>query len=134
SMTAPVVARGSRVSDSSGVRQATLVVPMGTSAVMRMPTGTMQPLPTAHIRATEFTVGDDGDKAMPAALPPQSAYTYAVELRADEAGEAKVEFNQPLPFFVENFLGFPVGTTIPSGYYDETRGTWVADESGRVVG
>ena len=31
------------------------------------------------VRATEYTVSDSGPAAMPAALPPTSAYTYAVE-------------------------------------------------------
>jgi len=45
---------------------------------------------------------------MPAALPPTSGYTYAVELSVDQAlaaGATGVHFNKPLPFYVDNFLG-----------------------------
>src|SRR5262249_2387876 len=61
---------------------------------------------------------------------------YAVEFGVDEAkaaGAIDVRFSSPLPFYVENFLGFPVGTVVPLGSYDRTRGVWVAAESGRVV-
>ena len=33
-----------------------------------------------NVRATEYTVGEQGPEAMPAVLPPQSGYTYCVEL------------------------------------------------------
>lgn len=65
-----------------------------------------------------------------------SAYTYAVELSVDQAlsaGATQVQFNQPLPLYVENFLGFPVGGSVPVGWYDRTRGVWVPANNGRVV-
>ena len=37
------------------------------------------------VRATEYTQGSQGLAAMPAMLPPSSAYTYCVELSLDEA-------------------------------------------------
>src|SRR4029079_5484540 len=87
-------------------------------------------------RATEYTVGSNGPATMPAALPPTSGYTYAVELSADEAiasGAAGITFNQPLFNYVQNFLGFPVGSIVPAGYYDRQRGAWIPSENGRVV-
>lgn len=130
------VARGSPVNDTDGSRQATLIFPAGTTASMVLPDGTTQSLASLHVRATEYTVGPTGPKAMPAALPPTSAYTYAVELSVDEAvmaGATTVQFNQPVAFYVENFLGFQVGGTVPVGYYDRTRGVWVPSDDGRVV-
>src|SRR5262249_55055226 len=38
-----------------------------------------------------------------------------------------------LPCYVENFLGFPVGTPVPLGSYDPARGVWVPADSGRVI-
>ena len=38
-----------------------------------------QPLGDLNVRATELTVGPNGEKAMPGELPPSSAYTYAVD-------------------------------------------------------
>jgi RHS repeat-associated protein len=130
------VARGSVVADVDGTRQATLLISRGTQAEMVMADGTRQALTSLSVRATEYTVGGNGPKAMPAELPPTSGYTYAVELSADEAlasGASDVHFSQPVYFYVENFLGFPVGMAVPSGYYDKARGVWVASENGRVV-
>ncbi|MEW8052519.1 MAG: RHS repeat-associated core domain-containing protein [Candidatus Thiodiazotropha sp.] len=73
---------------------------------------------------------------MPAPLPPASGYTYAVELSADEAiaaGAKRVEFNQLLPLYVDNFLDFPVGQPVPIGYYDFELSAWVPSEDGRIV-
>ncbi|WP_438031825.1 hypothetical protein [Sorangium sp. So ce204] len=135
---APIsVARGSVVADADGVRQATLLFPTGTGAEMLLPDGTTQPLATLRVRATEYTVGEHGPAAMPAALPPASAYTYAVELSVDEAvaaGATSVRFTQRIPLYVDNFLGFPVGMDVPAGYYDRGLGAWVPSDDGRVLG
>src|SRR6266545_8187935 len=134
---APVeVARGSSVTDTSGTRRATLLFKQGTVATMVMPDNTTQPLASLHVRATEYTVGANGPLAMPAALPPASAYTYCVELSADEAqaaGARSVTFDRPVSFYLENFLGLPVGRGVPAGYYDRGAGEWRADPDGRVI-
>jgi RHS repeat-associated protein len=130
------VARGSQSVDDDGVRQATILFPAGTHATVTLPNGTTASLGTVHVRATEYTVGEDGPRAMPAALPPTSAYTYAVELSIDEAeavGATNVEFDRPVPLYVENFLGFSVGGRVPTGYYDRAKGLWVPSEDGRVI-
>ena len=134
------VARANPVTDSSGTRQATLLFPQGTTATMNLPGGGMQGLSTLHVRATEYTVGANGPATMPGALPPTSAYTYAVALSADEAvtggvkvGVADVLFNQPVPFYVENFVGIPVGARVPLGFYDPSRAQWVPEPDGRVL-
>jgi RHS repeat-associated protein len=130
------VARGSLVEDKDGARRATLLFPTGTHADMVLPDGTSQPLSAFHVRATEYTVGPSGQAAMPGLLPPASGYTYAVELSVDEAaaaGATKVVFSQPVYFYVENFLGFPVGSEVPAGFYDREIGAWVPSENGRVI-
>ena len=130
------VARGSVVTDADGTRQSTLLFPQGTTAEMVMPNGSALAMGTLTIRATEYTVGPDGPKAMPGELPPSTGYTYAVELSADEAmgaGATEVRFNQPIINYTENYLGFSTGTWIPAGYYDRVRGMWVASDSGRVI-
>ncbi len=128
--------RGSRQTDAEGSRQATLLIPPGASAELVLPDGTTQAVTSLSLRATEYTVGDSGPEAMPAELPPTSAYTYCVELSADEAmatGAKDVRFGTPLPFYVENFLNFPVGTSVPVGSYDRTGGTWIPEPSGKVI-
>jgi hypothetical protein len=113
------VARGSVLEDADGARQATLVFPAGTQATAVLADGSEVVLDTAHVRATEYTVGPRGPEAMPGTLPATSGYTYAVELSVDEAdamGASSVVFDRPVGFYLENFLGFAVGTAVPLGY------------------
>jgi RHS repeat-associated protein len=130
------IARGSTVTDSSGTRRATAMFFPGTRATMEMSDGTTQPLTTLSVRATEYSVGNDGARAMPAPLPPQSAYTYCVELSIDEArdaGATSVRFSPGVPFYVENFLGFPVGMKVPVASYDRTKNAWIPSPDGKVI-
>lgn len=136
-MNAPAmqVAQGSTISDSDGTRRATLFIAAGTSAVIHTPAGTQTPA-SLTIRTTEFSVGPDGPALMPAVLPATSAYTYCAELSTDEgvaANATKVSFSQPLAFYIENFLEFPVGTVVPVGYCDRAKGAWIASENGVVL-
>jgi len=129
--------QGSVSEDADGERQATLLVPSGTTAQMVMPGGSTQSFtgPLA-MRATEFTVGPDGPDAMPGELPATSGYTYAVEFTVDEAlsaGAESVTFNQPIPAYVDNFIGFPVGTIVPVGSYNLAEGAWEPEPNGRVI-
>ncbi|MGW6027400.1 NHL domain-containing protein [Streptomyces sp. NPDC055099] len=127
--------RATAVTDHDGTRRAGLFIPAATTATMHLPDGTSQPLETAHVRITEYTAGDRGAAAMPANLPPASAYTYAIECTADEAvrADAQVRFNQPVQLYSENFLGFPPGVTIPLGAYSRDDGHWQAEPDGRVI-
>jgi RHS repeat-associated protein len=125
------VARGTSQTDTAGTRQATVLVPPGTTITNWTP-----PNGVMTIRATEFTVGANGPKRMPADLPPTSGYTYAVALTIDEAvaaGVPSVQFSQPLSFYVDNFLHFPVGSAVPLGTYDSSAGQWVAMPSGVIL-
>jgi len=73
---------------------------------------------------------------MPAQLPPTSLYTYAAELTADEAvaaGATDVHFNQALPVYLENFLGFPVGTAVPTMTTAIMTSTLPPSASGRTT-
>ncbi len=131
------VAQGSEVTDEDGTRRVTILFPQGTTATMVMPDGSTQPLTTLSVRATEYTVGERGPQSMPAELPPSTDYTYAVELSVDQAvaaGANHVEFNQPVPVYVDNFIDFPVGVTVPSGWYSPNQAAWVASTSGKVIG
>ncbi|MDH4099778.1 MAG: hypothetical protein OEV28_04320, partial [Nitrospirota bacterium] len=130
-------ARGSVISDSDGTRQATLLFPQNNWVTMVMPDGTTTTLNSVNVRATEYTVGPSGQAAMPAPLPPTSGYTYAVEFSVDEAvavGAKMVRFSRPVISYNENFLGFPVGAIVPSGYYDREKGAWIPSDNGRVIG
>ncbi|MCZ7651701.1 MAG: hypothetical protein M5U13_11295 [Thermoanaerobaculia bacterium] len=130
------VARGSLVEDDDGPRRATLLFPEGVQAEMVLPGGATVSLSALTVRATEYTVGPEGPSRMPAPLPENTGYTYAVELSADEAiaaGAVRVQFDQVLAFYLENFLEFPVGETVPVGYYDRELAAWVPSDDGRIV-
>ena len=130
------VARGSVTDDARGKRQSTLMFAQATKAKMMLADGRKQGLEELSVRSTEYTVGEDGEDAMPGELPPGVAYTYAVELSVDEAkaaGAAKVLFDPPAIKYVENFIGFPAGADVPAYYYDQDLGVWVPSNDGRVV-
>ncbi len=130
------VAQGNPVTDTDGTRTATILFPAGSQATMTLADGSTQPLTTLHVRATEYTVGPNGPQSMPGALPPTSGYTYAVEMSVDEAvaaGAKDVQFNQPVPVYIDNFLNFPVGGIVPLGYYDRVKAAWIPSANGRVI-
>ncbi len=130
------VAQGSVMTDADGSRQARILFPANTQAELVLPGGITQTISTLSVRATEYTVGPNGPQAMPGNLPPASGYTYAVDYSVDEglaANATDVRFSQPLIHYNENFLGFPTGTIVPSGYYDRQKAAWIAAENGRVV-
>jgi RHS repeat-associated protein len=130
------VHQGSVQTDTAGARKAMLIFMPGTSASLVMSNGTTQSVSSLHVRATEFTVGTNGPAAMPGVLPPLSAYTFCVEYSADEAisaGADSVVFDQPVISYVENFLSFPVGLSVPIGFYNRRSAAWEPLPNGRVV-
>ena len=130
------VAQGSLVTDDDGARQATLLFSQGSTAELVMPDGSVESINSLHVRATEFTVGQNGPAAMPGELPYNSGYNYAVELSVDEAiaaGATDIRFSEPVQLYVENFVGIPVGLDVPTGYYDRALAAWVPIDDGRVI-
>jgi hypothetical protein len=114
--------------DDRGSRSSTLVLTGDNRAYSVDASGNViQELTTITIRATEFTT----ENSMPEKLPPNSAYTYCVELSVD--GDPRVRFDKPVILWVDNFLGFNVGEAVPVGYYDRDRGVWVPSDNGVVV-
>ena len=132
----PQIAHSSVVSDADGTRSVSLLFPAGTSANLVMPDGTTRACNGLTIRATEFTVGTNGLAAMPAPLPPTSAYTYCAEFTGDEAvnaGARTIVFNQTVWGYLDNFLGIAVGALVPAGSYDRQKAAWVPENNGRVI-
>ncbi|WP_254839628.1 carboxypeptidase-like regulatory domain-containing protein [Natronomonas marina] len=141
------VATSQPVSDGDGDRQAAVFVPPNTSA-MDTDDGTAPE--ELEIRATEYTVGENGPEAMPDELPNRVGYTYAVELTArnpdssdgstssqtafiDTESRGDVEFDQPVYEYERNFLDFPVGQRVPMGFYDEDAAAWEGGDDGRII-
>jgi YD repeat-containing protein len=130
------VHRATTSADERGTRTATLYVPSGTAAELVLPDGSSVSVPSLSLRATEFSVGVDGALAVPADLVPTGAFTYAVELSADEAGALaadRVELSQPVSLYLENFLELPVGSVVPVAAYDRGAASWLGIDNGRVV-
>jgi hypothetical protein len=131
------VAQGNPATNSDG--KATVFFQQGATATMKLPDGSSQPITQPMtVRATEYTVGPDGPKAMPAELPPTSAYTYAVGVTVDQAQsvgatEVDVDPEHPAISYTDNFLGFPVGRKVPAGVFDAAAGAWEPTKSGVVV-
>ena len=128
--------QGSPVSDTDGARQSTVLFPAGVTAQVYNADGSTRSVSALHVQMTEFTVGDAGPRAMPGELPAVTGYTYAIELMAAEAGvkiAGKEVLFAPVVFYEKNFLDFPVGGSVPLGYYDGERGAWVPNDNGRVV-
>jgi RHS repeat-associated protein len=131
------VAQGSVRTDEDGTRQSTLLVPSGTQATLELSDGSTVDLASMNLRITEYTVGDTGPNAMPAGLPPETDYTHAFEVSADEAiaaGATNLRFSSPLVYYVDNYRQFPVGWLVPFGSFDRQMGLWKAEESGIVLG
>jgi len=101
-----------------------------------MPDNSSKELSSFHAHVTEYTVGERGPQSMPGDLPASSGYTYAVEYSVAEAAAVNaqsVTFSNPVVGYVENFLHFPVGTSIPLGAYDPAADAWKASNSGLIV-
>lgn len=126
-------------SDLNGDRRLTLIFQQGTRCTLSVGAGDTTTT-DFHVRAKEYTVGADGEEAMPGTLPPSSAYTYCVNLSTVEgdamAGSgppARVAFDRPVVTYVREFLGMPVGASVPSGSYDFATGHWLPSEDGLIV-
>jgi RHS repeat-associated protein len=120
--------RSTTVSDASGSRACTMVFTGDTQAYLADANGNnVQRLSTIVVRATEFTTPE----SMPAQLPPNSGFTYCAELSAD--GAERVKFDKPVVTWVDNFLGFPVGSPVPVGFYDKDKSRWVPADNGIVI-
>jgi RHS repeat-associated protein len=129
--TTTTVVAGDLETDADGSREAALLFPPGTTASVA---GEPTPRSSYGVRVKELTNrSETGREGMPASLPPQSAFTYAISLAVEGAEDKAVTFNQPVPVYVENFLGFPNGENVPVGRFDPVSAQWVAEENGRIV-
>jgi len=123
-----VTHQSSPITDEFGSRSATLVFAGDNRAFLMDENGhDVRELSTITTRATEFTTPE----SMPAELPPNSAYTYCMELSVD--GAQRVRFDTPVMVWINNFLGFDVGTAVPLSYYDRDKGHWLPADNGKVV-
>ncbi|EFL49690.1 YD repeat protein [Solidesulfovibrio fructosivorans JJ]] len=118
----------SPVTDAFGKRSATLVFTGDNKAFEVDASGnTLRELTEVNVSTTEFTT----PASMPAKLPPTSAFTWCADMVVD--GASRVRFDKPVIGWLDNFLGFEVGTIVPVGYYDRDKAVWVPSDNGLVV-
>lgn len=139
------VARGRFATDTNGDRDVRLIFRPGTRARIKWRSGgglDSAQFSKIRVRATEYTVGQDGQESMPGELPPSSAYTYCFDLRTDESDSIAIAvgksylttyFTDTVSCYVRNFLHYPVGAYIPLGFYDAESGKWVSESDGVVL-
>jgi len=130
------VALGSTVTDADGTRQAVIMFPQGTQAELLLSDNSLQSISTLTVRSTEYSNGNNRNKALPGELPENVGNAYVNEISVDEAiaaGAREVRFNQPVTTYVDNFLGLPVGGLVPSGYYDKVKSEWMSSDDGRII-
>lgn len=88
-----------------------------------------------QVRATEFP--RTGDQTLPGTMPGNVGLTYAAEFSVDEAikqGASSVDFDKPVINYTTNRIGAPVGSPVPTAYYDREAGKWIPQPNGIVLG
>jgi RHS repeat-associated protein len=129
SATTTTTALGQVETDTDGTRQAALLFPPGTVATVDG-----QNLNSYSVTVKEMTNRDHlGRDGMIAPLPPQTAFTYAIDLSVLGAEDRDVSFNKNIGIYVDNFLNIPKGKNVPVGRYDRNKQQWVAEPNGRVL-
>src|SRR5690606_24322144 len=79
------------VTGTRGTRRHSALFAAGTHPQAVLEDGSKIPLAQLSVRITEYTVGENGPKRMPAPLPPTSQYTLAFEVSVDEAIQLRAE-------------------------------------------
>ena len=128
--------------DIDGDRRITVVVPPSTEAEIYLSDGASQSLSQMTLHISEFTEGLTGPESMPGALPSTTAYNNASNIVVEEAELAgaiqidggQVFFNQPVYYYTDNFLGLPIGTSVPVGIYDQATQAWNPQPNANVIG
>ena len=129
----PAIARGPAYSDARGTRTPTALIAPATGGTLVFPGGSARPVTSAQLCIQEL-------QALPADLPALAGFAYTLELDAAEvraANTTAIRFAPAALFVVENFLGFPVGTSVPAARFDRASSLWAPAPNGvvaRVVG
>lgn len=127
----PTVVGGDTETDANGQRTAKIFFPTGTKATVE---GESSPRVNFEVQVKEMTnLSKTGRDGMVAPLPEPSAFTYAVNISLKAAENKPINLSQPVPVYVDNFLGMPNGETVPVGYYDTQVAHWIASGNGRVI-
>ncbi|HKY34627.1 MAG TPA: RHS repeat-associated core domain-containing protein [Polyangiaceae bacterium] len=137
------VAEGDVIEDPLGRRQPVVVFVKDTKATAKLADGSEEELKELHVRLAEYPLElpsaetiDEPSRFAPGTSPHPGSLSWGIEATIDEAqalGATTVEFSTPASVLVENFLGLPVGSPIPMGYYERGKGHWQKEQAGRVI-
>ncbi|HKY34616.1 MAG TPA: RHS repeat-associated core domain-containing protein [Polyangiaceae bacterium] len=137
------VAEGDVIEDTLGRRQPVVVFVKDTKATAKLADGSEEELKELHVRLAEYPLElpstetiDEPSRFAPGTSPHPGSLSWGIEATIDEAqalGATTVEFSTPASVLVENFLGLPVGSPIPMGYYERGQGHWQKEQAGRVI-
>ncbi len=137
------VVEGAVVEDTLGRRQPVVVFLQETTATAKLPDGSKEKLSELSVRLAQYPLElpsvktiDEPSRFAPGTAPHPGSVSWGIEATIDEAealGATTVEFSTPASVLVENFLGLPVGSPIPMGYYERGKGHWQKQEPGRVI-
>ncbi|HOA14047.1 MAG TPA: RHS repeat-associated core domain-containing protein [Myxococcota bacterium] len=106
----------SRIGPDGGVHKSA-----GGGLELRFPAGALDQV--REVSATRFGAG----RELPGRLPETSHFTMALEAVAGEG-----DLNAPVTITIPNDYGFPPGTNVPVGVFDEATGEWVPDGMGVI--
>ena len=130
SSTEPFQVVESSLAPGSTGNPSALLFPEGAAPEMQTDGGGTEALDQLSVRITEYP---PNTAALPGTMPGNVGPTYAVEFTVDEAGDNSVTFAKPVINYADNFIGAPVGSPVPTAWYDRDRGEWVPSRNGRVV-
>lgn len=134
---------GDAVDGGLGKHQPFLIFQPGTTSTAMLADGSKKELSSIHVHVTEYPLEKNSPaqwtrtaRFAPGTLPSSSGVHYGLDITTDEAaalGAKHVTFSKPVALYVENVLGLPVGTAVPTGYYDPSTGQWQSSPGGRVL-
>ncbi|MGC4068861.1 MAG: RHS repeat-associated core domain-containing protein [Polyangiaceae bacterium] len=121
-------------SDDYGDRKPLVIFQPDTEARAVLADGSEEKLSSLTVTVTEFPIAD-AQQYLPGS-PQATGLSYGLDFTVKEAkelGASHVAFSSPVSIYVENFLGLPVGTNLPLGYYDSEKGQWEQGSGGQVI-
>ncbi|HMA91672.1 MAG TPA: hypothetical protein VKP30_03255, partial [Polyangiaceae bacterium] len=126
---------GNVATDTRGRREPLVIFQPGTVANAVLPDGSKRPLEKLSVTVTEYPIASS-NRFLPGSPSAAPGVNYALEFEVAEAkalGALHVDFSAPVSLYVENFLGLPVGSTLPLTIYDRASGQWEPGATGHVI-
>ena len=123
---------GEPVGDSDGTRRTSVFFPSDTVATLPTTSGGTA-LDALSLRITEYTAGEGDLLSIPGSSELEAPLAWVANFHIDEANSNRVDFSQPVPIYIDNYLNLDTGTRLPIQRYDTENANWTAEPDGRVV-